>query len=105
MSRTDKGPAGPSDAARRAEAAAAARKLVEGLSRDITDRAPVAIARRSRPLWARLTRRSDPFQVTEAEVRAWLAGMEARHPPLIASAETADTAGLAAVRHRDSRVA
>jgi regulation of enolase protein 1 (concanavalin A-like superfamily) len=104
MNRTKTGPAGPADAVRRAEAAAAARRLVEGLSRDITDRAPVAIARRSRPLWARLTRRSDPFRVTEAEVSAWLAGIEARHPPLTVTAQTADTGGQAAVR-RDTRAA
>ena len=104
MSRTTTGPAGPGDAVRRAEAAAAARKLVEGLSRDITDRSPVAIARRSRPLWARLTRRSEPFRVTEAEISAWLAGIEARHPPLTVTAQTADGRGQAA-GHRDTRAA
>jgi len=104
MSRTDTGPAGPTDKVRRAEAAAAARKLVEGLSRDITDRAPVAIARRSRPLWARLTRRSDPFRVTEAQVEQWLAGIEARHPPLVVTPQTADATGQTA-RRRDARVA
>jgi regulation of enolase protein 1 (concanavalin A-like superfamily) len=104
MSRTDKGPVGQTDTARRAEAAAAARKLVEGLSRDITDRAPVAIVLRSRPLWARLTRRSDPFRVTQAQVEQWLAGIEARHPPLTVTSQTASDSGHTA-RLGKSRVA
>jgi regulation of enolase protein 1 (concanavalin A-like superfamily) len=92
------------DPIRRAEAAAAARKLVEGLSRDITDRAPVAIARRSRPLWARLTRRSDPFHVTSAQVERWLAGVEARHPPLTVTSQTASDSGQTP-RQSQTRVA
>ncbi len=104
MSRTRTDAAGPTETVRRAEAAAAARKLVDGLSRDITDRSPVVIARQSRPLWARLTRRSDPFRVTEAEVRAWLAGIEARHPPLTVAAQSPETTGRAEQR-REPRVA
>jgi hypothetical protein len=96
--------AAAADAARRAEAAAAALRLVEGLSRDITDRSPVKIARASRPLWARLTRRSEPFRVTRAEVAAWFAGIEARHPPLVVAAQTADTSRIA-LRPPESRVA
>jgi len=101
MNRTDTVTA---EANRRADAALAARTLVEGLSRDITDRAPVAIARRSRPLWARLTRRSDPFTVSRAQVDQWLAGIEARHPPLTVTAQTAGASRLTA-RAQDSQVA
>ena len=101
MSRTETVTA---DAIRRADAALAARTLVEGLSRDITDRAPVAIARRSRPLWARLTRRSDPFSVTRAQVDQWLAGVEARHPPATGTAQVAGASRLSS-RSQDSQVA
>ena len=101
MSRTDTVTA---EAMRRADAARAARTLVEGLSRDITDRAPVAIARRSRPLWARLTRRSDPFSVTRAQVDQWLAGIETRHPPVTGTAQVAGPS-RASAKGQDSQVA
>jgi regulation of enolase protein 1 (concanavalin A-like superfamily) len=96
--------AAANEAARRAEAAAAALRLVEGLSRDVTDRAPVKLERASRPLWARLTRRSEPFRVSRAEVAAWFAGIEARHPPLVVTAQTADSSRIAA-RPQETRVA
>ena len=74
---------------RRLQASAAARKLVDGLSRDITDIAPVRVTLASRPLWARLTKRRDPFKVTSAQVQGWFDDILAKHPPLRIEAETA----------------
>jgi len=74
---------------RRLQASAAARKLVDGLSRDITEIAPPRLALAARPLWARLSKRRDPFKVTSAQVEGWFDDIVARHPPLIVQAETA----------------
>ncbi len=74
---------------RRLQASAAARKLVDDLSRDITDIAPARLALASRPLWARLTKRRDPFKVTSSQVEGWFDEILAKHPPLKVAAQTA----------------
>jgi hypothetical protein len=74
---------------RRLQASVAARKLVDGLSRDITDIAPVRLTLASRPIWTRLSKRRDPFKVTSAQVESWFNDIVATHPPLVIKAETA----------------